>query len=79
MKEIKGVIEDKYMYIPETGKTKSGNDIDIYLIVNDEKNYIGQIYIGISDATDYLGYYLNLTYEDFQNSEKNDSKKNNDI
>ena len=79
MKEIKGVIEDKYMYIPETGKTKSGNDIDIYLIVNDDKIYLGQIYIGISEETEYFGYHLNLTYEDFKNSERNNSKKNNDI
>ena len=79
MKEIKKVIEDKYMFLPDTGKTKGGDDIDIYHIFNEEMILVGDIYIGISQATDYFGYHLNLTYEDLENKEKNDTKKNNDI
>lgn len=80
MKDIKDIIESKYTCISDTGKTNAGDDVDIYFIVNEEKTLLGYIYIGIDDADSMdIGYNLNLTYQDWKNTEKNESSRSNDI
>lgn len=78
MKDIKNSISYKYNYEEEEGKTKGGSDITIYHIMENEE-YTGDIYIGISQSSEYYGYDLNLTYEDFINSFKNEYRKSDDI
>lgn len=84
MKEIESVIKDKYIYMYDESKTKGGDDIDVYTIckiTDPEMIILGDIYIGISDADEFTGYGydLNLTYEDEINTDKNDSRKIDDI
>lgn len=82
MEEIEKVICDKYIYTADEGKTKGGDDIDIFYIFEEkgeEYIYIGDIYIGISNASSYYGYELNLTYEDRINRNKNERSKSDDI
>ena len=88
--EIESTIKDKYYCIPDTGKTRGGDDIDMFHIfkpdtktgvVDDDTpmKYIGEIYLGIANCDEYYNYELNLTYEDYINSEKNDNSKSDDI
>lgn len=82
MEEIKTTISEKYICTHEEGKTKGGDDVDIFWIhemKGDEFVQIGDIYIGISDDTSYYGYNLNLTYEDRINRLKNEESKSDDI
>lgn len=82
MKEIESVIKDKYIYVYDESKTKGGDDIDVYTIYPDVGSLsLGDIYIGIHDASSLYGYgyNLNLTYEDEINTDKNDSRKIDDI
>ena len=82
MEEIETSINEKYICTHEEGKTKGGDDVDIFWIhemKGDEFVQIGDIYIGISDDTSYYGYNLNLTYEDRINRLKNEESKSDDI
>lgn len=82
MEEIETSINEKYICTHEEGKTKGGDDVDIFWIhemKGDEYVQIGDIYIGISDDTSYYGYNLNLTYEDRINRLKNEESKSDDI
>ena len=82
MEEIETSINEKYICTHEEGKTKGGDDVDIFWIhemKGDEFVQIGDIYIGISDDTSYYGYNLNLTYEDRINRLKNEERKSDDI
>ena len=82
MEEIETSINEKYICTHEEGKTKGGDDVDIFWIhemKGDEYVQIGDIYIGISDDTSYYGYNLSLTYEDRINRNKHEESKSDDI
>ena len=78
------------MYTRHRKNKRGGDDIDMFHIfkpdtktgvVDDDTpmKYIGEIYLGIANCDEYYNYELNLTYEDYINSEKNDNSKSDDI
>lgn len=79
--EIENIIEYKYIYVKEAGKTKAGNDLNVYKIYHnsgdDEDYYYGLIYIG--QYYNNGKYELNITYEDRYNALLQEIDKSEDI
>lgn len=81
--ELEESIKEKYDYEYEDGKTMGGTPINVYYIYTNDI-YEGQIYVGVSEHKDLTygfhdGYDVNLTYQDYINSSKDNNRKENDI
>lgn len=73
-KEIENIVKIKYIYIDSKGKTRGGDDINIYEAywTDDDEYPYGRIYLGTCRSSDdFYDYELNITYEDARNSVNN--------